>query len=135
MTQSAFILHGLLALPPAINFLRLSLKLGNPFYASPSPQPADTLPEAPNLPPILLSYSLLLLSSSICAFFLANAEGLPPSLVKALAGSFGIYHVGPIARAIGRIRAKDDGLEMGGPWVHFLTHVAVGSWLWMVALS
>lgn len=116
MAPASILLHGLLALPASLNFFRLSL--------APTSAAALTL-----TPAILRNYAALLLSTSLVSLALAL---LPPAPAQtaAVRAAMGVYHLAPIARALGRIgdgitRERTVGRDMGGPWVHLGTHVVV----------
>lgn len=114
----AFYLHGLLALPPFLNFLVLSF---NP----------DRLART-QTGHILRNYAFLLLSTSLVTFVHVSNQG-PGARVDErtkdgrMALALAVYHVAPIWRAIARILAGEPvwTKEMGGPGVHLGTHVVV----------
>ncbi|KAB5583048.1 hypothetical protein GE09DRAFT_1211663 [Coniochaeta sp. 2T2.1] len=90
---------------------------------------------------ILRSYGGLLLSTSILCGGFYFRPGFD-SATRLVAGSMGVYHLFPIARAWSRLRregrtekGKEGKKVLGGPGVHLLVHVAVlgglvGSVVW-----
>jgi hypothetical protein len=47
-----------------------------------------------------------------------------------LAGALGVYHFGPLVRAVRRVWGGEGGGEkkgiVGGPWVHLVVHAVCG---------
>ncbi len=116
--QVPFLLHGLVALPASVNYLRIALHL--PLTAR---LPDLQLQLQTRF--ILISYALLLLSTSVTSLVLAFGLSLSPSTERSLAGGMAVYHFGPILRAYSRLQDLDRGTELGGPGVHLVVHVFV----------
>jgi hypothetical protein len=118
LNNGALVAHAFLLLPPAIHFL-----------ARPPLAPSD-------VSPVIRSYGFLLLSTHLATLLLALAPSLAEgdSVLKArIQLALAVYHIGPIWRAVERLRARDEGREMGGPAVHLTFHLAVaGGLLWGV---
>lgn len=119
ITAIAFLLHATLALFASLNFLKLS-----------SQTPDTTLIPSTNLTirPVIRSYALLLLSTSIVSFVLGSqvlADAFSLRVTRWIALGMGVYHVGPILRAWERVKNGNEGKELGGPVVHLITHLLV----------
>jgi hypothetical protein len=130
MSPLPIVLHALLALPPSIHFLLLSS--------------AHTPPDPSTIQPILRNYAFNLLSTSAaCLAVVLAPEHRERTCFE---GALAVYHVAPIWRAVARI--MDGGNEqrgtgagagagapsptpptrtrdLGGPYVHLITHVVV----------
>lgn len=108
----ALLAHSLLLLAPACLFL-----------ARPPPAP-------PAVAPLIRSYGLLALSIHLVTLALAfPGSPLPSALLGRVSLGCAVYHVGPILRALGRLRSGDTATDLGGPMVHLLSHLAVLSGL------
>ena len=114
--QISFLLHGLVSLLASLNFSNISFKLPE----------TSQLPASPHLTrPIITSYALLLLSTSIISCTLA-LDGLSPLTERMVAIGMIVYHIGPIMRAMQRIRRLgSEGRELGGARVHLAVHMIV----------
>lgn len=118
MVQLAFLLHSLVSLPASINFLNIAIHI--PF------ETRLTHNSIHQTRPIVFSYALLLLSTAIISLVFAFTAILPGgSTRRMLALGMMVYHVGPILRALVRLKRGVGGKELGGPMVHLLTHLVV----------
>lgn len=86
----AFLLHVVIEMPAAINFM-----------VQPSKQLGKHTPHAHA---IVRQYALLLLSSILIAIIFAPRP--VNDLTKAVAGSLAIYHIGPALRSWSRLRSQ-----------------------------
>ena len=101
-------LHILVETAAALNFLL------RPSATLAAPQPHSH--------GVIRQYALLLLSTNIiAAAVLCYAEH--NALAKQIAGALALYHTGPLARAVARIRRGEQGHAMGGAWLHSVIHV------------
>lgn len=105
--QAGLLLHLIIELPASINFLL---------------RPSATL-SAPQLQAhaVIRQYALLLISTNIIVLALLMRE--MDQLSGKIAGALALYHLGPIARALSRIRKQESGSVLGGPKLHAFVHV------------
>jgi hypothetical protein len=134
-----FLLHALIELPAALQFLLL------PSRQLPSP--------APQSHALIRQYALLLFSSvfialafAFPAFPTADGEGGEPLetmiLRSQVAAALALYHIGPIVRSVGRLKGRwrrGKGVVLCEPGLYLVVHLVVGgelgrcavrSWRW-----
>ena len=70
---------------------------------------------------VIRQYALLLLSTNI---IVACMLGISGPLPRQVAAALGIYHLGPLLRAISRIGDADAQDSLGGPKLHAFAHSA-----------
>ena len=46
-----------------------------------------------------------------------------------IAGALGVYHLGPVVRAVSRILQKSSGIGPNEPWLHAFAHTLCGTCL------
>ena len=119
LIQFALVLHLVIETTACMNFfLRPSSTLS-------TPQPYSH--------GVIRQYALLLVTVNIIvAIFLSRAVWDPVAAQVAAAVAF--YHVGPLVRAVARIRRGENGGGMGGPWLHAVSHAVCGGSLVLSAL-
>ena len=106
------LLHLIIELPACISFfLRPSATLSQPqSYAH----------------GVIQQYALLLASTNLIV--LAILSRPVDHLSGQVSGALAVYHIGPSVRAIARIRKRELGNALGGPWLHVLVHlICVGT--------
>lgn len=114
----AFALHILVELPASLG-----------FFFRPSATLTTPHPEAHE---IIRQYALLLTSTNLIAgIFLFQS---PTSLSCQVAGALALYHVGPFARAIRRIRAGQASGILINPWIFLVIHAICATALFGEAL-
>ena len=106
VSRTALTLHLLVEIPASIK-----------FFLSPSATLEDTQPLAHGL---IKQYAILLMATNlIVVSALLDSEGHPP---KILLSALALYHLGPLARAMARIRRGHVGGPLGGPFLHAYVH-------------
>lgn len=138
LLRTALYMHALLELPAAITFY---LKPGTHLPEYPADLKTRPLNDIERswidaAEPILHSYGILLLSSSLIAAISAQSE-TPPSLARAIGLVLALYHIGPVRRAQARIKKdRDLGVKqtealpvMKDPKLHMVLHTIVGGML------
>ena len=113
IVQFAFLLHLIIETAAAINFL-----------LRPS---ATLLAPQPHSHAVIRQYALLLISSNIIAAVMLNREVDATS--GKIAGALGVYHFGPVVRAVSRIVQKSSGSGLNEPWLHAIAHMLCGTCL------
>lgn len=108
-----FLLHIIIDFPAAIAFAF---------------NPSGTLPVMQSgAHAIIRQYALLLMCSNFIAGSLALQDSQLPGLnpvSQGVALSLAVYHLGPAARAIGRVRRCDETQSFfANPWLHVFVHV------------
>ena len=101
------LLHLMVELPACINFFL---------------RPSATLSKSqPYSHCLIRQYALLLVSTNLIAlaFLMRPADHLSGQISGALV----VYHIGPLVRAMSRIRTQDIGRALGGPWLHLFAHL------------
>lgn len=113
-----FALHILVELPASLGFFfRPSATLTTPHQEAHG---------------IIRQYALLLTSTNLIAgIFLFQS---PTPLSCQVAGALALYHVGPFARAICRIRAGEASGILINPWIHLVIHAICATVLFGEAL-
>lgn len=113
LSQIAFFLHLIVEIPASVK-----------FFLQPSATLATPQPQAHGL---VRQYALLLVSSNLIAaeFVLRPSD----QLSRHIAGALALYHIGPLFRAISRIRRAEMGGGMGGPWLHAVVHALCAMFL------
>ncbi|KAI9820033.1 MAG: hypothetical protein M1827_006604 [Pycnora praestabilis] len=108
--QVPFLLHLLVEVPPCIN-----------FFFNPDGQLAKPQPYAHA---VIRQYAMLLLSTNIiAAIFIVRPTD---EIARQVAGALAVYHIGPMLRALERLRGEDDEptankgpSSLGGPGAHW----------------
>lgn len=135
LLRVALYAHALLELPAAITF----------YFKPATHLPESPVGRAPNdterswldaTEPILHSYGILLLSSSLIAILAAQAD-MPLSFARAIGLFLAMYHLGPVRRAQARItrdrllgsKAEGSLPMMKNPRLHLFLHAIVGGLL------
>lgn len=113
IVQFAFLLHLVIETAASVNFM-----------LRPS---ATLLAPQPHSHAIIRQYALLLISSNIIAVVMLNREVDTTS--GKIAGALGVYHFGPVMRAVSRIVQKSSGRGLNEPWLHAFAHVLCGTCL------
>ena len=113
IVQFAFLLHMIIETAASINFI-----------LRPS---ATFLVPQPHSHGVIRQYALLLISSNIIAAVMLNREVDATS--GNIAGALGVYHFGPLVRAVSRIVEKSSGSGINGPWLHAFAHMLCGTCL------
>lgn len=103
----AFTLHLVIETPASVNFmLRPSSTLSTPQVHSHG---------------VIRQYALLLAATN-CIVALLISHAIYDDFAGQIAGALALYHLGPLSRAVSRIRHNHTGDALGGPWVHMLAH-------------
>lgn len=113
IVQFAFLLHLIIETAASINFL-----------LRPS---ATLLVPQPHSHGVIRQYALLLISSNIIAAVMLNRE--VDSTSGKVAGALGVYHFGPVVRAVSRIVQRSSGSGLNEPWLHAFAHMLCGTCL------
>ncbi len=119
IVQFAFLLHLIIETAASINFLL------RPSATLSAPQPHSHA--------VIRQYALLLISSNIIAAVMLNRE-IDATSGK-IAGALGVYHIGPIVRAVSRILQKSSGSGLNEPWLHAFAHILCGTCLLVSFIS
>ena len=115
---AAFALHLIVEIPASINF----------FW-----QPSATLPcLQPHAHGVIRQYALLLFCTNIIV--LACIYEPLGQLSRQVARALGIYHVGPLLRALSRIGNAEEQDNLGGPYLHTFAHSACALTLFVAFL-
>jgi len=118
----AFVMHAVIEIPAAINFMFL-----------PSKQLGEYTPHAHA---IVRQYALLLLVSVLISLTFATRP--MDDLSRAVAGSLAMYHIGPALRSMGRLRrqaAQSKRLLLSEATLYLVVHIACGTSLFMCYLG
>ena len=113
IVQFAFLLHLIIETVASINFIL-------------RPSATLLLPQ-PHSHAVIRQYALLLISSNIIAAVMLNRE--VDSMSGKVAGALGVYHFGPVVRAISRIVQRRSAGGLDGPWLHAFAHMLCGTCL------
>jgi len=105
--QAGLLLHLMVELPASINFLL-------------RPSATLSVPQ-PQAHAVIRQYALLLMSTNLIVLALLMRE--MDQLSGKIAGALVLYHIGPIARALSRVKNQASGSVLGGPKLHAFVHV------------
>ena len=115
----SLLFHIIIETPAAINFIL-------------SPSATLTSPQLP-AHAIIRQYGLLLACTNAMVLFIlcSQAEDSRNLLLeRRIAGVLAIYHIGPLLRALARMRRGEEGKKwMTRPWLHVLVHGICLIWL------
>lgn len=90
-------------------------------------RPSATFPQPqPLAHGVLRQYALLLLSTNIIVAIVLN-RGVHDKLSAQIMAAVALYHVGPLARAVARIRRGEKGDWLARPWLHAVVHLLCGA--------
>ena len=138
LLRTALYMHALLELPATITFCLKAATHLPEYPADLKSRPLNDIERSwiDATEPILHSYGILLLSSSLIAAISAQSD-TPLSLARAIGLFLALYHIGPVRRARARIK-RDRALGvkqtealpvMKNPKLHMVLHAIVGGML------
>lgn len=136
LLRTALYMHALLELPAAITFYLNPATHLPEYSADLQSRPLTDIERSwiDATEPILHSYGILLLSSSLIAAISAQSD-TPLSLARAIGLFLALYHIGPVRRAQARIKRDlalgvkqtEEALPvMKNPKLHMVLHTVVG---------
>lgn len=138
LLRTALYMHALLELPAVITFYLKPATHLPEYPADLESRPLNDIERSwiDATEPILHSYGILLLSSSLIAAISAQSD-TPLSLARAIGLFLALYHIGPVRRAQARIkRDRAIGVKqtealpvMKNPKLHMVLHTIVGGML------
>ena len=121
-SNAGFIIHALIEIPAAINFmLSPSKQLGKP---------------TPHAHAIIRQYALLLLSSVLIALVFASRPA--DELSRYVAGALAIYHIGPAIRSCARLSnqaSNSEAILFSEAFLYLICHLLCGFYLALTALT